>query len=206
MMHLRQGEVVQEISGWQSWSDVLSPARDELATFELRLGRDSVRFGLPDHELWWIDAELEPLEWGQAVVQLAHHSFEPAKGCASCGPNTWVWDNVELSPSLPFTVLPADRRYVDVTTATEVLFEQPAPEDAYLRFSGRGAGLEVSFDGGTSWRAAAQGQEREEGTFWTYWMAVPAGTFYVRFRGNDAAGAQWHIRDIAIWSRRITQP
>src|SRR5712692_1146936 len=120
------------------YESVLVPSATRRDTFELRLSRTHVQFGMPAYDLWWVDAEIADLGWEQGVVQLGHHSYQPTRNCADCGPNTWHWDNVAISSAVPFTMLRADRRYVDSATEPALRFPAPAPEDARLRFAAVG--------------------------------------------------------------------
>ena len=185
---------------------------DALLHFELRLSSDHIAFGLPAEDVWWVDDPLPPLGWTRGVVQLGMHTFDPQKGCLTgddCAPTTWQWDNVAIDPALPFTILTPEQRTVDVTTRTELLFPRPAPAGAYLRFAAVGNNIEISFDGGSTWQAA-QVQAQDAGAlveehFRSYWTPVPAGAWYVRFRGEDWSGANWHVRDVAIWGLQVAQ-
>ncbi len=99
-------------------------------TFELRISRTRIQFGMPNYNLWWIDTRIPGgLGWSQAVIQLGHHSFNPAGDGGA--PTTWHWDNIGASPSVPFTIIRADRRFVDrITPAGEVTFAPARPPRA----------------------------------------------------------------------------
>ncbi len=187
-----------------SYEDFLEPSAVRRDTFEIRISRDHLMFGMPDYNYWWIDADIQPLGWTQGVVQFSHHSYNPTKGCNTCGPNTWHWDNIRIVPSVPFTMIQADRRYVDASTPPFVNFSQPAPENAYLRFAGIGSQIEVSFDGGATWQPAQVQDQRKynSGAFWSYWTPIPAGVSTVYFRGGEWWGGDWHVRSISIWARK----
>ncbi len=187
---------------WRGYENVLTPDAARRDTFEVRLTRTSIKVGLPNYNYWWVDTSFADLGWDQGIVQLGHHSYNPTK-CANCQPNTWHWDNVSIAPARPFTMLQAD---VDVATGANpvrVQFTQPAPANANLRFSGIGAQLELSFDGGASWRPAQR--QAQEGNAAhhssSFWMPVPQGTQAVMVRGQSWAGGNWYMRDFAIWSR-----
>lgn len=182
---------------------VPSPTRRD--TFELRISRTHMKFGMPDYNVWWVDTTIPALDWDQGVVQLGHHSYNPAKACDGCGPNTWHWDNVNITPSVPFTILRADRRYVAEGIDTDVTFPKPAPANAHLRFAGIGNDLAVSFDAGQIWQPAQlQAQEKiVDEHFRSYWMPIPAGVSSVQFRGASWWGGDWHVRDISIWAQDI---
>ncbi|MGH2492605.1 MAG: hypothetical protein ACRDF9_13995, partial [Candidatus Limnocylindria bacterium] len=198
---------VQNLSAnwWTTYQTFLSPSASRRDTFELRLSRTHVRFGMPAYNFWWIDTDIAPLDWTSGVLQLGHHSYNPTKDCAPgsiCAPNTWHWDNVSISPALPFTMLRADRRYVDASTSSQLNFGLPAPAGARLRFAGIGTNLGVSFDGGASWQTPQlQGFTKSVGpeTFRSYWTPVPAGTSSVRFRGSAWCCGGWMVRDASIW-------
>lgn len=159
---------------------------------------------------YWFDVAIDPpLTWDQGVVRIGHHSYTPDKDCKkpgdrSCQPNTWHWDNVEISPAVPFTILHADRRYVD-TENPSVVFEKPAPDGAYLRFSAIGSNLEVSFDQGKTWQLAIKQTQKKdvEDHFSSYWTPVSSGVTSVHFRDQRWSGGDWHARNISIWSTRL---
>jgi hypothetical protein len=185
----------------------LAPSATRRDTFELHVSRTRVRFGMPRYGLWWVDAEIPGgLDWDRAVTQFGHHSFNPAGDGG--GPTTWHWDNIGASPSVPFTILRAGRRYVDGTTPGEVAFAAAAPSGAFLRASRIGA-TEVSFaeaDGqfGRWEEVRRQFQERDDpARFASIWMPVPPGATRVRFRPartKDAPADPWMVRDIEIWA------
>jgi hypothetical protein len=202
------GEIVNDFvaeplpeNRWAGYETFLEPSAAERQTFELRLAAGHVAFGMPDYDYWWIDTAIEPLDWQLGVVQFGHHSYNPLKGCSECRPNTWHWDNVLIEPAVPFTIIRAPLRQVGETSEA-VTFDRPAPAEAHLRFAGIGQELEVSFDGGRSWTAAAlQAQESyAEEHFRSYWMPVPAGTTTVHFRGQPWWGGPWRVRDISVWA------
>ena len=185
-------------------------------TFELYISRSHIKFGMPRYNLWWVDAPIADLGWSQGVLQIGHHSFNPTAGGGR--PTSWHWDNIGVQPAVPFTVLPADRRFVDDTSAHEVAFAAGAPAGASLRFSALGATEIVALgpnDGepaeGDWERAQVQAQARQNPTrFTSYWTPVPAGTTRVRFRavrGQPARkGGRWIARDISIWAPPAQAP
>ncbi len=188
---------------WRGYQDFLTPSAQRRDTFELRISRTHLKFGMPDYNFWWIDNTIPELDWSQGIVQFGHHSYTPRKECPfdECHPNTWHWDNISIHPSRPFTMLHADKRFVDATTGSDVHFPAPAPANAHLRFAAAATNLQVSFDGGNTWQPAQlQVQQRTEGYhFKSYWTPVPAGITSVQIRGENL-GHSWHVRDIAIWS------
>jgi len=193
--------------GWQGYEYILDPSPKKRETFELRISDTHIKFGLPEYDFWWVDTDIASLGWQKGVVQFGHHSYNPTKGCDSCEPNTWHWDNINIEPALPFTIIGAERRYVDEDTDASVHFATPAPENAHLRFAGIGNNIEVSMDGGATWQLAAlQAQEKQaDEKFRSYWMPIPAGTTDIQIRGEKWWGAGWHVRDISIWSPDVIE-
>jgi hypothetical protein len=201
--------VEQNIDGnwWTGYQSFLTPSATTRTTFELRLSRTHVKFGMPAYNFWWIDAAIADLGWERGVVQLGHHSYTPGKDCPAgqtCGPNTWHWDNVSISPAEPFTIVKANRHYVDQTTPGEVSFAAPAPPNAQLRFTAQsGQPIQVSFDGGASWQA---GRIQPAGSpkgdhFQSYWMPIPAGVQRIQVKGSGGYwGGSWMARDFSLWA------
>jgi len=193
--------------GWQGYDSFLEPSGTRRDTFELRVSDTHIQFGMPEYDFWWIDTDIASLGWDAGVVQLGHHSYNPTKcdGGDDCGnePNSWHWDNVEMSSARPFTILSADRRYADRNTEG-IAFDAPAPSEAHLRLAGIGENLEVSFDDGATWQTLELQSHRAdleaEEHFKSYWMPIPAGTTKVEFRGDDWFGGDWRVRDLSIWS------
>ena len=193
--------------GYESFLKPDAARRDK---FELRISRNHVRFGMPGYNFTWADTAIPDLGWIRGIIQLGHHSYNPTKadGCpinqnaaTGCAANTWHWDNVSISPAVPFTILRADRRTADASNG-KLSFPAPAPANAHLRFAGIGSNLSVSFDGGKTWQAAglqAQSKIVEE-HFKSYWMPIPAGTTSVQIRGTDWWGGTWLVRDVSVWA------
>jgi hypothetical protein len=218
-----KGEVFREFTSTQlpvnsglPYERILSPSANTLTTFELRLTGTHVKFGLPEHNLWWIDAVIPDLGWDTGVLQFGHHSYNPAQDCMystlACLPNTWHWDNLRINRAVPFIMIKADRRFIDKADPANqtVTFAAPAPKNAYLRFSGVGT-IEVSLNGGPFQPAVKARSSELPGMgdyhaehMSSYWMAVPAGTRTVQFRFSDDG---WYTteyamiaKDFAIWS------
>jgi hypothetical protein len=181
-------------------------------TFELRIGGGKIRFGMPRYNLWWVDATLTPeiaadlVVWGsKAVVQIGHHSFNPAADGGK--PDTWHWDNIGMAPAVPFSVINVDRRYVEQGPDRTVRFSRPAPAASMLRFAGYGSGFQVRFDQGAWEPAQPQVQQFAiSDRYQSFWTPVPEGATRVEFRaGKVKADAMlqpgaWMARDISIWS------
>lgn len=193
-----------ESTWWVPYEDFLDPSPQRRDTFELRISRTHIKFGMPDYNFWWIDTDISPLDWTQGVIQFGHHSYNPWKD-GNGGPQTWHWDNVFIEPSKPFTILGSDRRYVNGSGSNRINFSGPAPANSYLRFAGIGNDLQVSFNNGSSWQDAQYQTHANysfaDEAFKSYWMPIPQGTSFVLFRGGDWWGGEWMFRDISIWSR-----
>jgi hypothetical protein len=160
----------------------------------------------------WVDADLvTPLAsdtWGgQSTVQLDHRDYNPEKSCSAeddasgivhspfgdvtCPPDTWHWDNVRINPSVPFSIIrPTEDYHLSNPSPQTVNFVAAAPANTNLEFVtfGDNSALQVSYDGGASWRQAvfqpalATGHD-ENGEM--VWMPVPQGTRSVQVRGNN---------------------
>jgi len=193
-------------------------------TFQLTISQTHLTFGAPTLGFNWVDTNIGPLPWSMGVVQLAHHSYNPAKHCTPtptliCQPDTWHWSNFYISSAIPFTLLRADQQTINpadsqlgaAATPTVATFPAPAPTSSLLRFAAVGA-IDISVDGGKTWQAA-QRQLQEYSAidhFSSYFTPVPSGTTKVSFRGHNWGygvnpGNPWWIRDVAIWSTS-TQP
>ena len=189
---------------WQGYEAFLTPSTTP-ETFEIHVTQTSLKVGMPNYNFWWVDTTFPALGWAEGVVQFGHQSNNPYQPCGndgSCGPNTWRWDNISIFPAFPFTMLPADRRFINAANDEAVGFSAAAPANSFLRFAAVGNNIEVSFDGGLRWEAAAlQSQTRVDSSkFQTYWMPVDAGTSSVMVRGTNWWGGGWHVRDIALLS------
>ncbi|WP_255603941.1 hypothetical protein [Oscillochloris sp. ZM17-4] len=189
---------------WITYDDVLDQDAKRRDTFELRISRTHIAFGMPSYNLWWYDTAIPDLGWDQGVVQFGHHSYNPMKDCAGpCSPNTWHWDNISISPAVPFTIIKGNQYVVNKDSeGTPVRLSSPAPSRASLRFTGMYDGIEVSFDNGTTWRPASLQQidtsQANMYHFQSYWMPIPAGTTQVYFRNTQEA--QWLVRSISVWA------
>ena len=162
---------------------------------------------------WPIDADIAPLGYGQTVVQFGHHSYNPTKECTpdpspqvqrTCQPNTWHWDNVSVNPAAPFTIVRADRRLVDADRPGPFVLDRPAPANASVRFAAVGTAVELSYDGGATWRPALkQAHSRDTGdeTFASYWTPIPAGTTRVAVRGQRWWGGPFAAKDLSVWAQ-----
>jgi hypothetical protein len=193
----------------------LAPSATRRDTFELHISRTHVKFGMPRYNLWWVDADIPGgLDWSRAVMQFGHHSFRPIPGQG--GPTTWHWDNIGAAPATPFTIIRADRRYVDGSTpAGAVTFPTAAPANAFLRAAVFGT-FEVRFAGAdrllADWQPVQLQAQRElaPNRFAAAWMPIPPGTTRAEFRATPARvkggrnTTAWMARDIEIWAEPLT--
>jgi hypothetical protein len=188
------------------YSAVLTPDAARRDTFEITISRDHLTIGMPDYGIEWVNAELPELDWSQGVVQFAHHSYNPkkAKTPADAHANTWHWDNVEIAPAVPFTIIGSTPRQAGGDEApASITFDEPAPAGAWLRFAGIGDDLEFSTDGGASWEEPdVQWTSDPEGDehFKPYWTEIPEGTTEIHVRAEDWWGGPWLVRDFSIWA------
>jgi hypothetical protein len=205
---VRDFEIIElACDDWRDLSDRVPASATARTTVEVRVSPTRVRVSLPQHAIVLSDVIFpQPLGFSQAVLQFAHYSYTPDK-CDGCtGANTWHWDEVHAAPSVPFTIVRADRRHVD-GAGGEVRFAAPAPSGARLRFVAAGVAPDVSVDGGATWtRAVAQRVSREGDPVQQYWMPVPAGTQRVHLRPGAPLSwwphrDVWVARDFALWAR-----
>ncbi|MGB4872309.1 MAG: hypothetical protein WBP47_19800, partial [Candidatus Promineifilaceae bacterium] len=48
---------------WQGYESFLTPDARRRDTFELRISRNHIKFGMPAYNFWWIDTSITPLNW-----------------------------------------------------------------------------------------------------------------------------------------------
>ena len=190
---------------WTGYESFLQPSATRRDTFELHLSRTHLKFGMPQYNFWWIDANMADLGWTQGILQIGHHSYTPNKACdydGSCGPNTWHWNNISINSGVPFTILHGDRRFVNASTSPTITFGAPAPSNAHLRFAAVGSNVQVSFNNGQSWQTARlqPAGSPDSGRAQSYWTSVPAGISSVQLRAQNTPYLPWDIRDISIWA------
>jgi hypothetical protein len=203
---------------WCTYESVLTPSPTRRDTFELHISKTHIKFGMPAYNFWPVDEDIPALSWDKGIVQWGHHSYNPTKtGCGngsdpalagvSCGDgNTWHWDNFSIQPSIPFTLIRGDRRFVDAGSPSRVNFPAPAPANSFLRFSGTGGGgnsrFDLSFNGGASWQTPSkQPATNADDGIGSYWVPVPQGTTRVDFRGQP----NFFVKDFAIFSQAPPQ-
>lgn len=183
------------------YEDLLVPSMATRSTFELRISRTHVKLWMPAYNAVWIDQAISDLGWSQGVVQFGHHSYNPEKDCPNpalvgqpgCRAGTWHWDNLSISPSIPFTLIPATTRWSDEQHPTYA-FNEPAPPGAYLLVHGHAERADISLDGGQTWSdfpaRAIDPTLNGWGHARSFWGAVPEGTTSVLLRGHQSVGAQ----------------
>lgn len=190
-----------------------APSPTVRSPFELDVSKSHLRFAVVGQQSALVDLNLNlPAAFDHSVVQWGHHSYNPQKDCPGpCGPNTFHWSNVSITPAVPFTIermttTPSQSIHDGVQTAFTL--PQPAPAGSNLRFIGLGE-TQVSFDGGNTWVAATLANEdgpNSQGDIHleqnrNYWTAVPQGTTSVAFRGQpNGLAPTWWVEDPAVWS------
>lgn len=202
------------INGQQNTIPVtMSPKRRD--TYELRLTRTHAKFCLVSvnvqmedptktpvpTEQCWINSDFTDLGFDKAVVQFGHHAYNPQKDCTptpltvpaidqGCRAVTWHWDEIKLSPSVPFTIIkptPSSPKFI--TRDASITLNSPAPKNSFLRFAAVAGKVEVSFNNGQSWTEIPRRQQVRNNPehFSNYWGAIPEGITTVKFRGTNAA-------------------
>lgn len=202
---------------WVSYSTLFIPSSVRRDSVEIRLTTDRLKVCMPTYNYCWnydpFGASISPpLDWTRGVVQVGHHSYNPQKDCVDrgapaeqCPPNTWHWDNLSISPSVPFTIIRSNERFAQPTQDVPMMFTfpSPAPIDSHLRVAAHGIGMEVSLDDGQTWSALIrQPSDRpNDGAFNPFWHPIPAGTTSVLLRATqpNAAGPN-AVNYAAIWS------
>ena len=209
------------IASFKSLEELITPSKVIRSTFELRISKNRLKFGLvlpenhPSGEVvhWWVDTESDmdgnpiTLGWKKGVVLLGHYSYNPRKNGGL--ENTWHWDNLFISPAQAFTIIGTDKRFADENEPT-LIFNQAAPENAQLLFSATdylriSDQMELSFDGGENWlhadRIVASITDLDDSwgsSYVPYRISIPAGTQSVIFRGQNSEQQQWMARDLYI--------
>ena len=132
------------------------------------------------------------------IVQFGHHSYTPTKDGAGV-PATWHWDNIQVEPSTPFTMVKAEQRYTQGGTVT---FQSPAPANSYLRFA---AVCRVRIDGNLVTRQTTSyrwGQGYNPGHQSSYFVPIAEGktSVGITFEPDDWYSGPCIAKDFAIWS------
>lgn len=204
-----QNFVETEIDGcWWCVVDDYLPGGQSAAiqqTFRLSLASNHVRFGMlasnTSLPVNWIDKDIADPGFTRAVVQFGHHSYNPAKDNSGV-PATWHWDDFQIVPAVPYTLINGDKRYVDnKSPATSfVSFPTPAPASASLRFTANGNNVQWSTNGTTWNNARIQPAQMNVDRMKTYWTPIPAGTTKVYLRGDGIPNGPFFAKDFTIMS------
>lgn len=140
-----------------------------------------------------------------------HHQSEPPAQSITCLANTWHWDNVLLSPSVPISITSlSPRQFTNTTGAGGWLFPAPALPETTLRFSADSAPQDVasvflSWDAGVTWQTVvpAPSSMPHDATInhaKSYRVPVPVGATSVQVRGAGGTWfPDWRIKDAALW-------
>lgn len=154
-------------------------------TFRLTIERDHVRFerlasSTASAQVYY-DRDITPLRFDQGIVQWGHHAYDPTKDSPI---QTWHWDSFSIEPSIPFTMIHADKRYTMVENGPGELitFDSPAPANAYLRYVAVGTPY-ISIDGGPYIAGTRQWEAgNDPAKASSYWQPIPEGTQQIRVR------------------------
>jgi hypothetical protein len=204
----RDGAIQHFNNGWEtpSMGQGIAASTNQAATrqtFQLTVQQNRVKLerlaSATAPALVIFDRAIAATTWTQGVVQFGHHSYDPAKDGAGV-PATWHWDNVQISPSVPFTIIPSGVHLISSDTQS-VTFPAPAPAGAMLRFAATsGSDVQVSFNNGafqTAQRSTQAVVDRFKAV--SYFTPIPAGTRTVRFRATEAGGDH-RVEDPHIWA------
>jgi hypothetical protein len=222
----RETRVGGDPRGYESFLTPTSTFRD---TFELQISRNRLRFGITartagaqTHPAFtWVDAQINlPGNFTSGVLQFGHHSMSQTLSDNGGVGGTWHWDDFRIAPATPFTII---RPVPDATGhpirsvdprngATPIRFQRDAPAGSFLRFAAIGLNLQVSFDGGDTWRDASVQESAVDrpDRFRSYWTPVPRNAsaptrvlFRSVLREDDDRPllGPYLVQDLAIWSR-----
>lgn len=197
---IRNG-VRQEYGGFlPALHDKIVAGTNQAATrqpLKLTISSNHIRFERVASEsgqsIVWFDQELDSLNFNKAVVQLGHHSYNPFKDNAGVAA-TWHWDNVRLSPAVPFTMLKANPRYIQESGT--VTFP-PAPANAILRFSAIGKPV---VNGAARNPVTYQGHPEH---FSSYNVPIPQGatSATIQMVKHDWYEHGYLAKDFSVWAQ-----
>jgi hypothetical protein len=172
--------------------------------FELHISKTRIRLLMPGYNQVLADETIPALNWSTGIVQWGHHSYNPKKGFApNAGPGTWHWDNMSVSPAIPFTMIHADRRYTNNGT---VNFSAPAPADAFLRFAAQGGTVEVN--DGSGFRTVQPQQPGDGFEAASFFVPIRQGASSVQIRMSKADSwfqGPFFAKDFTIWAQGAGQ-
>lgn len=196
---------------WTGYESILTSSATVRTTFKAEISKTHLKVYIPaqastnQREMVFFDGAIPGgLPFTQAVVQFGHHSYTPTKtdGCASgdtpCQPGTWHWDNLSISPGVPFTMIKPDRRYADASNPT-ITFASPAPAGAYLRFHAVANAVKASFNGGPLVALTPLYSDKSN-IDPEYFVPVPAGTQRVTLSVTPSWLGSWIADGFGIWS------
>lgn len=197
VVNLVRNHVSTQIASLREPTD-LPRTQAGVTTYEIRLSRTGLTFGLPERNLW-VNASFADIGFTAGVVQFGHHSYTPEKNGGANTANSWSWDSFRISPTKPLTITHASPRLLSGDGA--ITFAA-APTNAFLRFSGV---CTIEMDTGTGFKPVPrQAQEfRFVEHFASYFVPIPAGTTSAKFRFT---GEGWYqgfpcaVRDAAVWT------
>jgi hypothetical protein len=138
---------------------VLTRSAVTRTTFEAIINRNGhVKFWLPTLNYVIAEGNVAPFSWDRGVVTFIHNSYSPEKGTnpLTRNPvgeqNTWHWDTVSVTPSIPFEIVKTDHRGSKAAGIDTFTFSKPLPAGSVVRFeafSDTGANaVRIAFDGG----------------------------------------------------------
>jgi hypothetical protein len=181
-------------SWWAAFPNSSATIRD---TFRLEVSPTHVKFYSTTMAWTGCDTDIAALGFTTGVVQIGHHSYNPTKDNSGI-PGTWHWDNISVSPAIPFTILHANERF---TTGGTVTFP-PAPAGAKLRFSAVGA---VTVNGAHVTQQPASGPIHFEHMA-SYFVSVPEGSTSatIGLSQDDWYPGPFIAEDFALWSLAST--
>jgi hypothetical protein len=137
------------------------------------------------------------LPWDHSIFQVVHHSYTPTKDGGT--PDTWHWSNLTIDRAVPYFLsmgMPEAAGDSAYGLGSHVTFSQPAPTGAFVRFQAFYNDVQVSFDGGATWRSVnnqpANDQHLDHAL--NVWLSVPAGAQQMRLRG----AGDWYARDFYL--------
>lgn len=195
--------------------DVVPPSAATRTEFELDVAAGHVKLWMPGTQTVFYDGPAN-LNFKRAVLQLSHHSYNPAKGEAvntggsGAGPgrpNTFHWSDISISPAVPFTMLRPQQPFsLHDGRAPTLTLPRAAPANAFLRFAALGD-PEISLDGGPWQPARVQGSYNAGEHFASFWTPVPEGTTRIAIRGRpNGSGLAWWVEDVSVWSLASPDP
>lgn len=160
---------------WESpeITDLVPRSNTRKDTYEIRLTKQHVKMlvrSIADGSMKVVD-EFDipggfPADAG--IVQFIGASYNanqngkfnctPFVTCPRTPSATWHWDNVEISPAVPYSLIAVEPFLVrGESPSKEIVFSEEAPRNARLLFTGLSAGnvFELSFDGGSTWQKSS---------------------------------------------------